>query len=218
MTGLFILLILIGLGLYGLKEYYQIKLGSPPQQCSSEVVAGMMDLLDTYRDNGRLLNLGSGYGGVVLKLAQRFPDWQIDGVEQSPTPWLIANLRSIGKQNGNYRFHLSDTMTWRLQDYDIILVCQSKKQLYVWEPRFARHMTPGTLLIAVNTPLPRTRPNDAIVLNGGHRLFVYRKQAEQPAPVPVVPVDIIPDIIETQQDVFEEADDQLNLDLPSEQG
>src|SRR5688572_16932214 len=106
MTTILILFILIGLGLYGVKEYYQVKIGGKPHRTPGNIINAIAQTLQPPADEyqargGRLLHLGSAYGDLVLGLARQLPLWQIDGVEQNPTPWILSNLRSVGKSFTN---------------------------------------------------------------------------------------------------------------------
>jgi tRNA1(Val) A37 N6-methylase TrmN6 len=41
-----------------------------------------------------IADIGSGLGGLVLDLARRRPDAQVDGIELAPLPWLVSRLRA----------------------------------------------------------------------------------------------------------------------------
>lgn len=190
MTTLLVLLILIGLTLYGLKEYYQVKLGIVPQDTPVVSILALADLLERSAPSGRLLDLGSGYGKRVLGLAQRLPNWEINGVEQSPTPWIMATMRTIGKNFGNYSFFLGNPMTWELADYDVVFLHQNERTIKHWEPSIARRLQPGTLLITYNKPLPHIKPIDTMSVNSQTTFYLYKRAnpAVQAAPAPVLPL------------------------------
>ncbi|KXS51512.1 MAG: hypothetical protein AWU57_4106, partial [Marinobacter sp. T13-3] len=39
---------------------------------------------------GPVYDLGSGWGGLVIRLAQKYPDRKIVGYEVSLVPWLVS--------------------------------------------------------------------------------------------------------------------------------
>ncbi len=39
---------------------------------------------------GAIVDLGSGWGGLVIRLAQTYPDRKIVGYELSPIPWFVS--------------------------------------------------------------------------------------------------------------------------------
>ena len=175
MIFLLTLLIVIVLVLYGLQIHFEIKLGMKPQRTPEATVAYIAQLLERSAESGLMLNLSSGYGGAVFELAKRLPAWEITGVERSPTPWIVANMRSIGKNYGNYRFFLKDPLQWPLRDYNVIFLNQSPKIIKQWEATLARRLQPGTLFITYNAPLPRIKPIEVITVNPTAKLYIYKK-------------------------------------------
>jgi hypothetical protein len=43
----------------------------------------------------RIIDIGSGLGGLVLDLARRRPDCEVSGIELAPLPWLASRLRAL---------------------------------------------------------------------------------------------------------------------------
>jgi hypothetical protein len=189
MTTLAILLILIVLGLYGLKEYYQIKTGVRPLATPQASIAYLAQLLERSAESGTFVQLGAGYGGCILALAKRLPTWQVTGVEFSPTPWIVANLRTIGKNFGNYRFFLNDPTQWPLKDYSVVFIHQEKAIVKQWEASIARRLQPGTLLISYNAPLPHIKPIETMIVNPQTTLYIYRRSVAQEDNAPTLPID-----------------------------
>jgi predicted O-methyltransferase YrrM len=217
MTTLAILLILIALGLYGLKEYYQIKTGVVLQHTPEASVTYLSQILERSTDSGTFVQLGSAYGGCVIRLAKLLPTWQITGVEFSPTPWIVANLRTIGKNFGNYRFFLNDPTQWPLKDYSVVFIHQDPKIVKQWEAAIARRLQPGTLLISYNAPLPRIKPIETLVVNPQTTLYVYRRAASDESNAPTLPIDQPEPIVNTPPPppVVEDAPQiQPELELP----
>lgn len=205
MTFLFILLITIALILYGLKEYYQIKLGVKPQRTPEGSIAYLAELLERSAQSGTFLDLSSGFGGTVIAMAKRLPTWEITGVERSPTPWIVANLRTIGKNFGNYRFFLNDPALWPLRDYSVIFLHQEPKIVKQWESSIARRLQPGTLLITYNAPLPRIKPIEVLTVNPATTLYVYRKPANAENNQQTLPVDVAEPVPAPVSPVVEQA-------------
>jgi hypothetical protein len=214
MTTLAILLILIVLGLYGLKEYYQIRTGVVPMTTPLGSVAYLAQLLERSAESGTFLQLGSGYGGCVLALAKYLPTWQVTGVEFSPTPWIVANLRTIGKNFGNYRFFLNDATLWPLKDYTVIFLHQSAAITKQWEASIARRLQPGTLFISYNQPLPRIKPIETMTINPQTTLYIYRRPEPEEA-APTLPIENVAPVAEPVIPTVEEnPQTQPQPDLP----
>jgi ubiquinone/menaquinone biosynthesis C-methylase UbiE len=62
-------------------------------------------------DQGRALDIGTGPGQIVIKLARRLPRWKLDGVDRSPAMvrQARANLAAAGDElGGRVTFELAD--------------------------------------------------------------------------------------------------------------
>jgi predicted O-methyltransferase YrrM len=198
MSTILILLILIGLVLYGLQEYFQIRLGIRPRQTPESVINHLVFMLQDMSETGSFIDLGSAYGATVFGLAKRLPGWELVGIERSPTPWILSQLRSVGKNFGNYRFYMEDAALVPLRNYDVVFMDQNTTIAKRWESGLARRLQPGTLLISLNAPLPRIRPINKVTIDNGQVLYLYQKQ---------VAAEVTPDQIlaQTAQQVAEEA-------------
>jgi len=51
-----------------------------------------------------IIDLGSGWGTLVVALARAFPDASVQGVEMSPFPYLVSCLRTRGLSNVSMRW------------------------------------------------------------------------------------------------------------------
>ncbi len=51
-----------------------------------------------------IVDLGSGWGTLVVALARAFPDASVQGVEMSPFPYLVSRLRTCGLSNVSLRW------------------------------------------------------------------------------------------------------------------
>jgi SAM-dependent methyltransferase len=204
MSTILILFIIIGVTLYGLQEYYQIKLGIRPRPTPESVINYLIVTLEEASENGSFIDLGSAYGATIFGLAKRLPGWEFTGVEKSPTPWILANLRSVTKNFGNYRFFLEDAAIVPLRNYNVIFIDQNATIMKRWEPSLARRLDTGTTLFALNAPLPRVRAINRVQVDEKNVLYVYQKAvAQQEAPTaqqqvaasvpqPTSPVETLP--------------------------
>ena len=216
MTILLILFIVIALALYGVKEYYQIKLDMKPHPTSPEIVRGLVAELAAPESQddpgGAILHLGSGYGDLVLNLSKQLPAWDIDGVEQNPTLWLISNLRSIGKNMTNYRFFLGDFIKWPLKNYDVVIINQSVKTLQRWEVSIARRLPPGVMVISINASLPHVKPINTVAIDAKNTFHTYEKRVKEVETPPIAE-----NIIEPSYSVDQHSPEFNPPDLPAPQ-
>ena len=69
--------------------YSTIKLGISPMPSSNKAFNTMLTLVDE-TGTGPIIDLGSGWGNIVIRLAKRYPQRQIVGYELSLLPWLTS--------------------------------------------------------------------------------------------------------------------------------
>ncbi len=221
MTTLAILLIFLTLLAYGLKEYYQVKLGKPISTPPA-VIDEIAEFLGQYGSSGRFIDLGSGWGSLVLALAKRLPDWQIDGIEASPTPWFIANCRSIGTNTSNYRFFIGRMEKQMLQNYDVVFLNQPINNLTPMLSRLARTLKTDTFVLSYPNPLPRLPNPDILLSEKNDRTFLYRGLAAlafldpdpTPAPADMAPYEPAQEPVLTPADQVEPTDDNIFEQTP----
>lgn len=80
--------------------YSTVKLGISPMPSSSKAYNTMMKLVDE-TGTGPIIDLGSGWGSFVIRIAKKNPHRQIVGYELSLLPWLTSTLlkKVLGLKN-----------------------------------------------------------------------------------------------------------------------
>ena len=77
-----------------------VKLGISPMPSSSKAYSTMMALVDE-TGSGSIIDLGSGWGNFVIRIAKRNPQRQVIGYELSLLPWITSTLlkKALGLEN-----------------------------------------------------------------------------------------------------------------------
>ena len=121
----------------------------------------------------RVIDIGSGLGGLVLELAQRRPDAQIDGIELAPLPWLVSRLRATFS-GSRARFMCGDYDHLNFADYDAVFAYLSPAAMSSLYRKAAREMRPGTILLSYEFLITEKEPDLDIVPTGrGPSLYVW---------------------------------------------
>lgn len=125
---------------------------------------------------GRIIDLGCGFGQTTLTLASRFPEAQVIGVETAPLVFAIAWLRAKLTAPGNVK--ISYRTLWRedLGQYDAVYCFLSTEPMARLIAKARTEMRPGTVLVS-NTFTDPGYTSDEIVLVGDSRetqLHVWR--------------------------------------------
>lgn len=121
----------------------------------------------------RVIDIGSGLGGLVLELAERRPDARIEGIELAPLPWLISSLRARFS-GSRARFLRGDYDNLNFAAYDAVFAYLSPAAMSDLYRKAAREMRPGTILLSYEFLITEKEPDLDIVPTGcGASLYVW---------------------------------------------
>lgn len=117
-------------------------------------------LLDEWRAP-RFVDIGSGFGGLVLHLAATRPAGEYAGVEVAPLPWLVSRLRAwLGGVPA--RLLRRDYHALDLGQFDVVFAFLSPAAMpSLWE-KVRREMRPGTMFVSYEFPVPGVAPDRTI--------------------------------------------------------
>lgn len=175
--------------------YSTIKFGISPMPSSNKAYGAMFQLMDAivaskadstassmldtiYRptlnliNNSPIIDLGSGWGNVVLRVAKRYPDRQVIGYEMSILPWLMSILlKKI--------FGLPNLTLYRQDFYHAKLPAESIVVCYLFPEAMAKisgelvEQSKVSFLISNNFALPAYQPCKTITLNDFYKSSIY---------------------------------------------
>lgn len=123
----------------------------------------------------RFIDLGSGFGGVPLYLAPRFPHGQFYGTEVAPAPWLISRLRAAFRPRC-VRFLRRDYGQLDLADYDVVFAFLSPAAMpQLWQ-QARNQMRAGGLFVSLSFTVGSRQPDHVVTLAKGarHTLYAWR--------------------------------------------
>ncbi len=147
MGSLIILILIVVLFLWGLKEYYEMKLGISPEASPRQVANELISLCKDIDSSGNFLDVGSGWGSMLIPMAQALPDWTFYGIEKSPTPWFVSQFKTMRNNFGNVNLFLGDAEKFRYRGYDIIYLNVPKKLINEITPALLRNIDRGSLVV-----------------------------------------------------------------------
>jgi SAM-dependent methyltransferase len=122
----------------------------------------------------RLIDIGSGMGGMTLHLAQARPDAEVTGIELAPLPWLYSAVRAA-LTGSRARFVRGDYEQLDFADFDMVFAYLSPAVMSGLWAKAAAEMRPGALLISYEFEIPACPPVKTIVTTEhGPSLYVWR--------------------------------------------
>ena len=122
----------------------------------------------------KIIDIGSGFGGLILHLARQRSSGHFIGIEIAPLPWVVSALRAR-LAGGLARFQRGDYRALDFAEYDVVFAYLSPVAMpALWEKAHAE-MRSGSLLISYEFPIPGV-PAHTIVSpdKGGPALHIWQ--------------------------------------------
>ena len=104
----------------------------------------------------RMIDIGSGLGGLVVHLAARRPESRFEGIELAPLPWLLSRVRQIA--GARCRFLRGDYQRLDFGAYDVVFAYLSPAAMPALWAKARAEMRSGTLLLSHEFTVPGTTP------------------------------------------------------------
>ncbi len=155
--------------------WYSWRYGITPTPTSSKVRRAILKALPLTVD-GKIVELGSGWGHLALALAKRYPQHPIDAYEISPIPFLISWLLIRLKKLSWVHLYRKDFFQVPLANSALIVCYLYPGAMYKLKEKFEGELKPGTLVLthtfAIHgwTPIHRSYADDLYHTP----IFIYR--------------------------------------------
>jgi SAM-dependent methyltransferase len=121
----------------------------------------------------RVIDIGSGLGGLVLDLQGRRPGIEATGIELAPLPWLLSRLRAALARSGA-RFIRGDYNDLDFSRFDLVFAYLSPAAMPALWRKAAREMRPGALLASYEFVIDERLPNRTVYpTEGGPPLYIW---------------------------------------------
>ena len=124
----------------------------PSQEMTWESVANLLP------DKGRpirMIDIGSGFGGLVMHLSAIRPQDHFMGIEIAPIPYLVSRLR-FGSKSG--QFVRGDYQNLDFSQFDVVFAYLSPAAMPALWQKAQREMQQGSLLLSYEFPIPQAQP------------------------------------------------------------
>jgi SAM-dependent methyltransferase len=121
----------------------------------------------------RVIDIGSGLGGLTLYLARVRPDADAIGIELAPLPWLVSWLRArLGRSRA--RFLLGDYEKLDFSQFDLVFAYLSPAAMAGLWRKAAAEMCPGTMLVSYEFIIMERSPDSILHATGeGKPLYIW---------------------------------------------
>lgn len=122
---------------------------------------------------GRVVDLGSGYGGLARRIARTAPAVQVTGIEWARLPLYWARLwqRLLGP--ANLAFVRGDLMDYDCRGVDAVVLFLSPAMMDAVAHKLRAELAPGATVISACFPLPGWQPAKTISVRWSFGVKVY---------------------------------------------
>ena len=155
-----------------------LRCGISPMPSSRAAAEAVLSLAKPLKD-GPIYELGSGWGGLAVRLARAHPERMICGYEISTLPYLCSVL--VGRWSGlkNLEFRRQDFLRRDLSDAALVVCYLFPRGM----TQLADKLEGQSLVVVSNTfALPGWQPDELVKLGDRHRTRVYRYHTPQLEP------------------------------------
>lgn len=121
----------------------------------------------------RVIDIGSGLGGLVLYLARLRPDADCAGIELAPLPWLASRLRAW-RAGSRARFIRGDYERLDFAQFDVVFAYLSPAAMDALWRKAEAQMRPGAMLLSYEFGIPARAPEHTVLpVEGGPPLYIW---------------------------------------------
>ncbi len=152
--------------------WYSRKTGISPMPSSPSAKKAILSLVNAPAQSV-IIDAGSGWGGLAVAAAKKFPQTQVIGYELSPLPWLFSLLCKRLFNLKNLSLYRSSFMDADLSQADVLLCYLSPLGMEALETKLRTESSFRGELLSNTFALPRYQPEKQICLNDLYKTPIY---------------------------------------------
>lgn len=124
--------------------------------------------------NPRFIDVGSGLGGLLIKLADSRKDASFFGIEIAPLPWVLSRLRGLLLKS-NINFKYGDFYDLDFSTFDVIFCYLSPAAMPSIWTKVKTEMKSGSLFLSFEFIVPLVDPDFSLQIESdGRYLYGWR--------------------------------------------
>ncbi|PCK09236.1 MAG: hypothetical protein COA42_05100 [Alteromonadaceae bacterium] len=153
-----------------------LQTGISPMMSSGKALQAMLasiDESDNRPENGHLIDLGSGWGTLVIAVARKHPHQQVIGYELSWFPWLVSMIRKYSLGLDNLTLYRKDFRNAELGDASILFCYLFPGGMHALHEKLKRELLNEIIIVSNAFALPSCEPTKVIQLNDIFQTPIY---------------------------------------------
>lgn len=149
-----------------------LQTGISPMPSSRKAFNSVLTLVEE-TGNTHLVDLGSGWGNVVIRLAKDYPERQVYGYELSIIPWLISTLLKKAFHLDNLTLYRDSFLDARLPNKTTMICYLCPELMDKLAKKLSKENHVGSYLISNTFALPSNTPIKQLKSSDFFRSPVY---------------------------------------------
>lgn len=122
---------------------------------------------------GPLIDLGSGWGTLVIAVARKYPNQQVIGYELSWFPWLVSIIRKYSLRLDNLTLYRKDFNNVELSNASILFCYLFSEGMVTLHEKLQREQLSEVLIVSNTFALPSCQPTNVVKLNDAYHTPIY---------------------------------------------
>lgn len=156
----------------------------PPIPTSKEVIDSLLKIMEEKIKDKKELNtfidLGSGFGTILIAVKKKFPKFEVIGYENWPIQFLLSKLRLL-ISGMKAKVIYKNLLKSDIKKADFVFCYLSSVFLNKLEEKIKKELKFKSLFISNTFPLPNWKPSKVIVINSRNRnsnekIYIYERK------------------------------------------
>jgi Histone methylation protein DOT1 len=158
--------------------WWSLKNGISPMPTSEKVKRKVLDFIPP-ETQGMIVDLGSGWGNVVMQLAKKFPHCHIVGYETSPIPYYFSRVWALFSKHPNLKIYRKNFFNEDLSEIALVYCYLYPGAMKELREKFINELKPGTIVFSNTFAIPDWEPVHVVSVKDLYntRIYMYMKSS-----------------------------------------
>ncbi len=157
---------------------WSLKNGISPMPTSEKVKSKLLVSIPP-KIHGTIIDLGSGWGNMAIRLAKQFPQCHVIGYETSPVPYYFSKIWLFFDKIPNLQFRKKNFFSVNLKDSSLIYTYLYPGAMKILYNKFEEELIPGTIVVSNTFAVPQWDPVQVLEVKDIYntRIYMYVKSS-----------------------------------------
>lgn len=152
-----------------------LRLGISPMPSSKKARDAIVELIES-TGKGPIVDLGSGWGSLLIPLARKYPQRKVVGYEMSLIPWCATRLLVRALKLKNIEVYRSNFLTIDFPHSAVLICYLYPAAMEAIAQKLNSENNTASVLISNNFALPSCQPEKTVYLTDFYKspIYLYR--------------------------------------------